>query len=192
MLVYVIRHGQSETNVTGVRAGQTDIKLTPKGYEDARGAAEKLKDIRFDRVFSSDLIRASETARTAIPGIEPELVREIREMDIGRIAGYTNEQCAEIYGSLWTENFSVHNYRPFGGEDEDLLMARTSSFMKRLESLGNDCRNVAVFSHGGTIRCMLRYVLDAPVSWRKFFAINCGITIFEYSDGFWSLRAFNR
>ena len=156
MLVYVVRHGQSETNVSGIRAGQTDIKLAPQGYVDARRAGEKLKGIKFDRVFSSDLVRASETARTALPEMEPELRKEIREINIGRIAGFTNAECETMYGTLWTENFRIHNYVPFGGENVQQITDRVASFMRFLDSLEKECSNVAVFAHGGSIRCIIR------------------------------------
>lgn len=191
MLVYVVRHGQSETNVSGIRAGQTDIKLAPQGYVDARRAGEKLKGIKFDRVFSSDLVRASETARTALPEMEPELRKEIREINIGRIAGFTNAECETMYGTLWTENFRIHNYVPFGGENVQQITDRVASFMRFLESLEKECSNVAVFAHGGSIRCIIRYVLGYPIDWWKLRTDNCHITVLELDNGFWRLRAFN-
>ena len=68
MRVYVIRHGESETNLSKHWTGWMDVSLTEKGYEDARGAGRIIGDVTFDRIFSSDLHRAKETAMTAIPG----------------------------------------------------------------------------------------------------------------------------
>ncbi len=191
MLVYVIRHGQSETNASGVRAGQTDIKLTAQGYEDARRSGEKLKGITFDRVFSSDLIRAVETARTALPGIEPEQRKELREINVGRVAGYTNAECAQIFGPSWSEYLKNHDYSPYGGENEQQIMDRVFSFMEYLESIEKDCSNVAIFCHGGSIRCIMRYALGFPIGWRRIRTDNGCITVFEFKDGQWCLRAFN-
>ena len=191
MKVYVVRHGQSETTLSGKRAGQTDVKLTDQGYKDAMEARRKLCGIRFDRVFSSDLVRAVETARTAIPGVEPETVRELREIDVGRIAGNTNAECRAIFGELFAEYYPKHNYIPFGGEDLPMLKARVFRFMESLESI-EGCENIAVFAHGGSIRAMLCYAFGADLGWEKFHTDNCGVSVLEYRDGFWSVWSVNR
>ena len=191
MFVYVVRHGQSETNVSGKRAGQTDVKLTPKGYEDAKMAGRLIGAVPFDRVFSSDLIRARETARTALPTYEPELDRNLREIDIGRIAGYTNDECTRIFGPEWKENLKCHNYGPYGGENEQQLMGRAKAFMQFLESIEDQCKNVAVFTHGGIIHCMFWYVMGVSIDWHKTPVWNGSVTIFELNDGYWRLQGFN-
>ena len=68
MFVYVIRHGESETNLSKKWTGWLDVQLTEKGYEDAKKAAGYLKGISFDKIYTSDLMRAKQTAQTAFPG----------------------------------------------------------------------------------------------------------------------------
>ena len=68
MRVYVIRHGESETNLSKRWTGWKAVNLTEKGYEDAKKAGKIIGDVTFDKVFSSDLRRAKETAMTALPG----------------------------------------------------------------------------------------------------------------------------
>ena len=60
--IYLIRHGQSVLNFSKRHSGWSMLPLTEKGFEDARRAGEKLKDIPFDRIYSSPLIRAVQTA----------------------------------------------------------------------------------------------------------------------------------
>ena len=190
MKVYLIRHGQSETNLSGKRAGQSDVKLTEQGYKDALEARRKLLGIKFGRVFSSDLSRALETARTALPGVEPEKVSDIREIDVGKIAGHTEAECVEMFGDLWTENYPKHNYAAFGGENIPMLKERVYRFMRFLETIEN-CENVAVFAHGGSIRSMLCYAFQADKEWNRFHTGNCGVSVLEYKDGYWSVWSFN-
>ncbi len=159
MLVYLIRHGQSETNVTKKRTGQNDVKLTESGYDDARRVGQRLNGIRFDRVFSSDLVRASETARTALPGMNVECLKALRERSIGRIAGLTNDEAAELYGKLWDDNYPIGNYAPFGGESLQELTDRANEVLDMLKELEPSCSNVAVFSHGGIIKRMLELAI---------------------------------
>lgn len=60
---YIVRHGETEWNVKGLVQGHTDIPLTKKGKRQARQLAKKLSRINFNAVFSSDLLRAKQTAQ---------------------------------------------------------------------------------------------------------------------------------
>ena len=59
MKLYLVRHGESQTNLEHRFTGQADAPLSEQGKEDARKAGEKLKGLHFDRVYSSDLCRFS-------------------------------------------------------------------------------------------------------------------------------------
>lgn len=190
MQVYIVRHGQSETNLTGYHCGQEDVPLTPKGIEDACKAGEKLRKISFDRVFSSDLMRTIQTAKAALPGCEPEQYELIREINVGRLAGNLISECASIFGEDYYENRRKHDFLPYNGENHEMHLERVSKFMKMLESLEN-CENVAVFTHEGSIHCMLQYVLELPVDRWKLKVDNGAVTVLEYANNVWSLRKFN-
>ena len=62
MKVYLIRHGETDWNSVRKLQGQTDIRLNDYGIELAKLTAEGLKDVDFDLIYSSPLIRAVETA----------------------------------------------------------------------------------------------------------------------------------
>ena len=62
-MIYIVRHGQTDWNLEGRYAGRIDISLNDKGIEQANIIKEELKDVKFDKVFSSPLIRAYETAQ---------------------------------------------------------------------------------------------------------------------------------
>ena len=62
-MIYLVRHGQTDWNLEGRYQGRIDIKLNSKGIEQAKEIKEKLKEIKFDKVFSSPLKRALETAQ---------------------------------------------------------------------------------------------------------------------------------
>ena len=67
MRVYVIRHGESESNASKKWTGWMDVELTEKGKKDAEKAREVLKNIKFDKVYSSDLKRALDTMKIVLP-----------------------------------------------------------------------------------------------------------------------------
>ena len=62
MLVYFIRHGESENNSKGIYTGHMDVSLTPEGIKQAELVGAKLSNICFDAVYSSDLLRAKASA----------------------------------------------------------------------------------------------------------------------------------
>ncbi|MBI2630816.1 histidine phosphatase family protein [Candidatus Nomurabacteria bacterium] len=52
--LYLVRHGETEWNVKKITQGQSESTLTENGIRQAEETAEKLKDIKFDAIFSSD------------------------------------------------------------------------------------------------------------------------------------------
>jgi 2,3-bisphosphoglycerate-dependent phosphoglycerate mutase len=102
MRIYVVRHGESETNLQKRWTGWMDVQLTDKGREDARKAGEFLKGITFDKIYTSDLTRAIETAKIALPGCRYETTPLLREINVGKlentpIGDLTGEQWARIH-----------------------------------------------------------------------------------------------
>ena len=63
--ITLLRHGESEGNISGVLQGQTDYPLTKTGIEQAQRLAStwKAQDVKFDLIISSPLLRASQTAQ---------------------------------------------------------------------------------------------------------------------------------
>src|SRR5437660_1317942 len=91
--IYVVRHGQAVHNVDKIVVGVTDTPLTPSGEEQARVQAEKLTHVKFDAVFSSDLLRAKRTAEIIV--IDRQLAINtthlLRERNFGQWEGRTEE-----------------------------------------------------------------------------------------------------
>ena len=76
-MIYIVRHGQTEMNHRKVLQGRSDDPLDEIGFAQAQAAAEKLMGIRFDRVYTSPLKRAIQTARIIAPYVDPEIVRTL-------------------------------------------------------------------------------------------------------------------
>ena len=82
MILYMIRHGETDFNRQRRIQGQSDIPLNAWGRELARRTGKGLEDVRFDLVVTSPLIRAKETAQLivgekSIPFIEEPRIQEI-------------------------------------------------------------------------------------------------------------------
>jgi len=93
MPIYFLRHGESEANVKGLFAGQRDDSpLTALGIQQARLAAEDLKNLGITRIISSKLTRAFQTATEIanVIGFDPKQIEtddRIIEYDMGAISG---------------------------------------------------------------------------------------------------------
>ena len=184
MRVFVVRHGESETNKSQKWTGWLDVMLTDKGKQDARKAGAVLEHVQFDRIYASDLRRAMETAEIAIPGCRYETSPLLREIHVGSlentpISGLTGEQRAQAVQA---------GYGAFGGETKAEFSARIGRFLKELE--GQALEHAAVFSHGGWLRGMLDIVTGTILPRSAICCDNCTVAVFEYTNGVWRLHSW--
>lgn len=149
MKLYLIRHGQSETNLRGVFTGQYQAALTELGERDALRAGALLRGISFDKVYASDLVRAMRTAELALPGVEYETTPLLREYDLGELVLQSVADCRKKYAPDFDENRSKGDYTPYGGENAAMVRARFLAFLDGIRDKGYD--RVAVFTHGGLL-----------------------------------------
>ena len=185
MKLYMIRHGESETNVLKCFTGWLDAPLTEKGEADAELIRPFLSKIHFDKIFSSDLIRAKTTAQIALPGCEPEYTPLLREIDGGTLAGKPLSTPMPEGYSLFRDGYSC-----FGGESRQDVFDRAKEFLSEISKLDCDC--VAAFSHSGFIKSTASVVLGFSkagehIPLGQFVCNNCAIAIFEYKNGVWKL-----
>lgn len=151
----LVRHGESEANAAGRYAGQTDSPLTDRGRAQAEAVADALADARIDRVVSSDLSRARDTA-TAIArrrGLDVEAIRELREVDMGEAAGKQFEDARQHPD--WTPDGFL---RWPAGESLEEALGRALAVLDRLvrESPG---RTICIVGHGGVTRILVSHFL---------------------------------
>lgn len=190
MNVYIIRHGQSEGNLQRRHCGWSQTPLSDLGHQQARQAGLLLKGISFDRVYSSDLLRARQTAEDALPGCRPILSDKLREVGVGSLAGRLISECASEYGAAYQEDIRRQDFSAYGGESQAEIAERMRLFAQELEQLrGVD--TVAVFGHEGTVHQMLCYTLQADVLLEHLKISNSSISIFSYEHGIWRLIQWN-
>ena len=189
MKLYLIRHGESEANIKDVFGGQTQVPLTARGEEEARNAKKLLDGLSFDKVYSSDLIRAIRTQELMYPCEEVERLELLREMDVGELAGKHRSECVALWGEGFMEDRNNSNFVPYGGENREMICARAQKFLEFLEK--QPYERVAVFSHNGFICSVMRLVSRLKPADGKFFCKNCSVSTFEYKDGEWKTGMWN-
>lgn len=191
MDLYVIRHGQSETNVDRRFGGWAQVSLTEKGMDQARQTHEKLKEITFDRIISSDLLRAKQTTELVFPGCAYTEDARLREVSVGAVLERRSRtECLEQYGEPLQNAMKNRDFTAFGGESTGDQMKRLAEFMDDLAGISDDER-IAVVCHEGSIYCMLCYVLGAYVEYRHVEAGNASFSRFRCQNGVWKMVSWN-
>lgn len=190
MKIYLIRHGESEANSKRIHAGWQQVHLTHLGREQARAVGEYLKNIRFDKVYASDLVRAMETCEEALPGAEYQTDERLREVNVGIVVGKGRDECTAEYGDLYVNARKYRDYTAFGGECENDLISRSKSFFADLA--GKKYDTVALFTHEGIIRATLEYTIGTEIKQGTVAFPNCIISVFDLNDdGTLCLRSWN-
>lgn len=184
MLVYVIRHGESDNNFAGVFSGWFDAHLTEKGKMDAAKAGKFLQGVSFDVIYTSDLCRTKETAEAALPNCNSEVLVPLKEINVGRlenipISSLSKEQTASIF---------KFGYAEFDGESREEFNVRIRQVMAMLEE--SNCKNIALFSHGGWLTGMLNLVTNANIQRKNICCNNCTIGVFEFENNVWRLHSW--
>jgi len=161
-LLVLVRHGESQWNLENRFTGWIDIPLTEKGREEARRAAEKIRDIHFDRAYTSVLQRATESLDIMLQvigqqGIPVAYDRALNERHYGDLQGLNKAETAEKFGKkqvhLWRRSYDV---APPGGESLKDTAARTLPYFEAhiLPDLRAG-KNVLVSAHGNSLRSIV-------------------------------------
>ena len=157
---FLVRHGETEWNKEMRYMGREDIPLNDAGREQARTTAAALKDTGIDIIVSSDLARASETARIigrelGIDVIENE---HFRERHMGEWQGKTTHELKEIHTEEGFTKIRFHYDEAYhGGESWREVEGRVMKGFQDLRQKYQN-KNVLIVSHGGTIRMIVKNI----------------------------------
>lgn len=157
MHLTLIRHGPTEWNALDRFQGRSDIPLSPVGHTTARAIASALHDEEIDKIYSSDLLRALETARIIADARGVQIIADprLREFDFGRWEGLTwDEIVASEPGAGGRAPTSARFYAPEGGETFAQVRRRVESFLGDVRADDFDAR-VVVVTHAGPLHAFL-------------------------------------
>jgi broad specificity phosphatase PhoE len=196
--VLLVRHGQSQGNAEQRFGGHSPTPLSELGQRQAEATALSLAGERVTAVYSSDLLRAVQTAEplARATGLEITRTPALRERSVGLMEGLTFEEAAaahpDEYAALLRRDFE---HVLSGGESYRQLLDRAAAELDRAVERHRG-GTLALFSHTGTI-CILALhlmgALDAPHLKPVWLSTsNCGINRFELrSDGFVRVSVLN-
>lgn len=203
MLIYVIRHGETELNKQGVMQGTTDEPLNDFGRSLAAMTGRNMKDVHFDACISSPLSRARETAEIVLresgnAGIlssDDTFTMDERIMEIHCGTNEGKRLKDGVISAEDAERFLKDPFRFSGfpeGEDIHQLCDRTQAFLRELAAR-DDGKTYLVSTHGCALRAMLNPLYEDPSDyWHVHVPYNCVVNIIEVSRGKMKLIADDR
>lgn len=173
MIIYLIRHGESEANTlnvfsnTGYQHG-----LTPRGKQQALLVLNQLQRLGIQPkvIYSSPLKRAVETAEIIAQGFSLPYKKapELTEFSVGLLEGKASEEDWQHFKLLWDEWFLNKNdaYRIPKGESLTDVINRVQSFLRHLKQIHRPEDTLLLIGHGGTFKAILPF-LDKTVSRKR-------------------------
>lgn len=182
--LYIVRHGQTQWNKAKKLQGWQNSDLTEEGIQGAKLLSQRLKDVKFDYIYSSPQIRAIETANLIKKDKEKLVILdEIKEMGFGEWEGLEKEKLENLYGEEYY-NFwkKPHLYKTSGGETFGQLRERVESGIKKIIKNGGD--NVLLVSHGVVIKTIQAMIKGHTLEefWTPPFLDNSSLTIIQLKD----------
>ena len=177
--IYLARHGQDEDNEKGILNGHRDMSLTKIGVEQAKQISEKIKEsgIFFDKVYSSPLKRAYQTAKTITDCLEiddPEKLDLLIERNFGVMTGKPTKDIEKLCSpDILKTDTITYFISPEGAETFPELIDRANKLLQFIKSK-YDGQSILLVTHGdfGKMVYAAYYNLD----WQKV------LTMFHFGN----------
>lgn len=187
----LIRHGESEANRNNIFAGQIDPPLQQRGVKQAELTAKYIMDnYKLDRIYSSDLQRAYNTAMclSKLSGLDVIKDKGLREMDAGEWEGMLFDELPVRYPGefgVWMED--IGKAACPGGETVSELSKRVMNTLLKI-AMENEGKTVAVATHATPVRVAQSIIETGTIDRMNDFAwvSNASVTVLVY-DGTWKV-----
>ncbi len=181
--ICLVRHGETDWNAKRKIQGRKDIPLNEIGTLQAKDCQNYFRDLNWNVIVSSPLLRAKQTAEIINEDLKlPFVVMEqFIERDYGDIEGFTLEERMRHY-----PNNDCPNQESF-----ELVRERVMKGANRLHELYPN-QKIIVVAHGGVIKILLNSLLKEEAITRKNGLSNGGVSHILYEDGSWRVKDFNQ
>lgn len=194
--IYIVRHGQSKANEKDLFLGHGNLDLTMLGELQAQKTADFLDGVQIDKIYSSDLGRAVQTAEFTANKKGLDIIKDVRlrEIDAGEWDFMT---FAEIYKkspnelALWMNDLG----RAYCPKGETILQSQTRMFdaIKDIADK-NPKKTIAIFSHATSILSFIAKVKGLSVDQIKTMSYpsNASVTTITYDNGKFELLEYSK
>jgi probable phosphoglycerate mutase len=169
----LVRHGETTWNAEDRLQGQIDVPLNETGLRQAKQIARALADVPCDAIYTSDLIRAADTAApiaelhglTAIPDAR------LRQSNRGAWQGLTEAEIKAQFPNAYELSQREPLFVPPGGETQMHYQARLRDFFGHLQHAHPD-QTVIIVSHGHISRMLICLALGLDFSLGRMFTVS--------------------
>jgi len=183
--IFLVRHGDTSSNSRERYWGRSDVKLSAAGVEQAEKLRDRLANEKINAIYSSDLQRASLTARIIASGHHLEVITcpELQETNFGKIEGLTFNEIGQLFpelAELWV-NWSPQLRFP-DGESVHELNIRVSKFLDRLKKHAPD-EHILIVAHAAPLRLLVCHLLGIEIDhWRRMRISLASLSIVDTFD----------
>lgn len=189
MKIIITRHGETIENKNGTLMGHLPGTLSEEGINQAKKVAQRLSGEKIDFIYSSDLARASDTAKEIAKfheNVPLLLFNDLREQFLGEWQGKKKSD-------LGLENVSLGSVHSKDGETSEKLFLRAKDFVSNTLSKHDDEDVVLIVAHNGINKALVTAIENKETSdiksVEKFH--NTSVTIYNINNGKYSLELFN-
>ena len=200
--LFFVRHGLSSFNAKGLIQGRTDESyLTEEGYYQAKLTGKILNQVNIDEIYSSPLVRASETAKTIEKhlnkNLEIQYDQNLLEVDLANWSGLKTTEIKEkfkIEYQIWKsnpENLSIKRDDETHYQPIKELFIQAKKFIDALTNKNSNCenKNILIIAHNAILRCLILHLINKPnKGFRKIKLDNASISIVNLSKNNQSLK----
>jgi broad specificity phosphatase PhoE len=182
--VFMVRHGQTDSNASGLIHGVTDVPLNENGLRQAELVARRVRVIEDVRsLHSSPLQRALATAQAISSGIglSPRLHPGLGEMDFGAAEGLVLNELLERFPDITARFLDMEDdeARFPDGESRGEFHARVRDTLDYIIS-SHAGERILVVAHAGVIGSAVSQILgENPNDWQRYAVDNCSVTHIE-------------
>lgn len=156
MNLFVLRHGETNENITGMLQGDMDTVLNEKGIEQALSVRNKVLENNIDLVISSPRKRAIKTAELAAPSIPLIIDDRLRSRSHGEFEGKSRDEIN--IRDYWNIKKNIQYLKAESVKD---LFDRVESLLKEIKEKYDD-KNVLLVTHSGIVRILYYYFNGIP------------------------------
>ena len=192
----LVRHGLSSFNAKGLIQGRTDDSLlTDEGYEQALKAGKALSKINFDKIYSSPLVRAAETAKTIKKSLNKEqdiiFDKNLLEVDLNEWSGLKIDEIKNNFPKIYPiwkndpENLILKRSENKTYKPIQELFDQAHNFIEDILKiyLDEDDVNILVVGHNAILRCLILLLIGKPKQgFRKIRLENASFSILNISS----------
>ena len=199
--IYIVRHGQSQDNASGLQSGWSNAQLTPLGQRQATAIGKRLKTVDFGAAYSSGSVRSVQTLDAIIAVRSNPLVGtadlRFREWGVGSfdqkpvsaVQAAQAKQLKTTVANLWKFT-DGQKFDALAAVDPSKKTETWKQFKSRIlaginaAAKANPSANVLVISHGYVIKHLIK---ELTGKWATTAISNTSVTVLDYTGGKWVL-----